>query len=587
MKLIGATIKNYKSFADDSNKIEIDESITAIIGRNESGKTNILSALNDCASGQGKFTRKRNRSCKDSIEVDLYLGFDNSDNEKSLCDLGLTLLHFKENTVREVSGALKDAIDKDEELNKNKTILFEALKTSSSKLGNESASLISILSGAVVNILESQFNESVTRLLKLVKSGTLTIDEVDLENTIKKYTERVKFFYGLLPTISLYAPSPLKTHYTLDDIKKDDPILNMFRIGGATESDLIIALDKSAELTSRTTSKKKVEKAIERVSEEFSTFYQKEKVNIILNIGDGYFDVLVDNSEDFLPIELSERSNGLKWYLDLFMQLKAQNLLNQKLLLLIDEPGVYLHIDAQKKLLELFDDLATKSQIIYTTHSPFMLDIENLSRVRIIENIDGQTKIYNKYHSANLLETSRMEILSPIVKALGFSTRYNLGPSYDKLNLIVEGISDSLYISGVLKYLKYSEETIPNIIPSVGVDNIHNIASILLGWGVDFRIVTDYDKEAYNEHQKLIKLGLKEGVDYFPLNLQPVDKEQMKTHPFLIEDMFDDSDKIQFDAGEKSLTSKRFFDMVNQKEITISETTLKNFEKLFEKLLGR
>lgn len=586
MKLFKVKINNYKSFEDTNNELNIEDSITAIIGKNESGKTNVLNAVGDCSSGQGKFASKQNKRTQKPIEIDLYFCFENSPEEKSFVEFGTTVLHFSDNKTRDISGALKEAIDNDEKLNKNKDILFEELRKAT-KLGNESDTLIEILSNAVTNILESRFNETIVKLQNLVKNGNLSNTNVDIKSIINDYSERIKFYYALLPTIFFYTPSQLKTKYTMEDIKNDNSIIKLFNIGEVTKNELIIALDKNADLTAKTKSQNKAEKALKKVSDEFSKFYQKEKVNIITNIRDSYFEILVDNSEDSLPIALTERSNGLKWYLDLFIQLKSQDLLDKKLLILIDEPGVYLHIDAQKKLLEFFSELAIKNQIIYTTHSPFMLDMDNLNCIRIVENIDGKTIIHNKFHSANLQETSRMEILSPLIKALGFSTRYNLGPSYNKLNLIVEGVSDYNYILGMLKYLAYDEETIPNIIPSVGVDNIHNIASILLGWGVKFKIVTDFDKEAYNEYKNLKKLGLEELVDYFPLNLQKVDNIQMKMNPFLIENMFDETDKKQFDIGDKALSSKKFLDMVQSSEITLSESTIKNFKRLFEKILSK
>ena len=86
MKLFKVKINNYKSFEDTNNELNIEDSITAIIGKNESGKTNVLNAVGDCSSGQGKFASKQNKRTQKPIEIDLYFCFENtSDSFRCLC----------------------------------------------------------------------------------------------------------------------------------------------------------------------------------------------------------------------------------------------------------------------------------------------------------------------------------------------------------------------------------------------------------------------------------------------------------------------------------------------------------------------
>ena len=79
-------------------------------------------------------------------------------------------------------------------------------------------------------------------------------------------------------------------------------------------------------------------------------------------------------------MSFSERTNGLRWYISLFIDILAQkNNRENPILFLLDEPGVYLHVNAQKKILELFQDLTkTKNQVIYTTHSPYMINEDEI-----------------------------------------------------------------------------------------------------------------------------------------------------------------------------------------------------------------
>ena len=64
---------------------------------------------------------------------------------------------------------------------------------------------------------------------------------------------------------------------------------------------------------------------------------------------------------------------------------------NRNLLLLLDEPGLNLHAMAQKDFLRFIDErLAPRHQVIYTTHSPFMIDLDRLGSVRTVQDMDDR-----------------------------------------------------------------------------------------------------------------------------------------------------------------------------------------------------
>ena len=96
-------------------------------------------------------------------------------------------------------------------------------------------------------------------------------------------------------------------------------------------------------------------------------------------------------------------------------------------ILLLDEPGLSLHAKAQKDLLQFFEgELASRHQVIYTTHSPFMIDLGHLNRVRTVENrsleeesnqlkySESGTKVSSEVHSAG------KDTLIPLQSALGY-----------------------------------------------------------------------------------------------------------------------------------------------------------------------
>ncbi len=204
------------------------------------------------------------------------------------------------------------------------------------------------------------------------------------------------------------------------------------------------------------------------------------------------------NSSEGETLLLSERSNGLRWYLNTFIDAKAHGVSQSNVIYLFDEPGISLHVNAQRELLNLFEDLVDKeNQIVYTTHSPYMLNIEDdgIHRIRAVDkDFEGYTHIYKTAYDARLSPQNQQDTLAPIISAIGMTLKDTFGPAKDKLNIVTEGVSDYIYLQTMAKILEIDMNKI-NIIPSFGVSNCLNICNILYGWNCSFIAVFDYDKE--------------------------------------------------------------------------------------------
>ncbi len=75
-----------------------------------------------------------------------------------------------------------------------------------------------------------------------------------------------------------------------------------------------------------------------------------------------------------VEVELDQRSEGFRWPASFFVVFRAQA--KEKLtnaILLLDEPGLHLHALKQREFRRTLDKLAQDNQIVYTTHSPFMV----------------------------------------------------------------------------------------------------------------------------------------------------------------------------------------------------------------------
>jgi AAA ATPase domain len=171
------------------------------------------------------------------------------------------------------------------------------------------------------------------------------------------------------------------------------------------------------------------------------------------------------DSKHFVSTGLGTRSRGFVWFFSFLAWYSAVKRKNQPLVILLDEPGLSLHGKAQADLLRYFEtEIVTnpKHQLIYSTHSPFMVDSQNFDRVRIVQDKsidtdepmareDDGTKVFT-----DVLEAGP-DSLFPLQGALGYEIYQTLfiGPNC----LIVEGVSDLLYIQAVSGVLESAGRT--------------------------------------------------------------------------------------------------------------------------------
>ena len=157
----------------------------------------------------------------------------------------------------------------------------------------------------------------------------------------------------------------------------------------------------------------------------------------------------------------------------------------------------------------------------------------------------------------------------------------------EKVNIITEGISDYNYIKAFLMQKQYKKEY--NIIPSSGVDNIHNIISILIGWGYKYKILIDQDKEGRKQYKVLINKLL---VDLNDIKFVDGTNKENNHINFSIENLFSEEDKNNIGINnedysiEKAFYSLELLKKVENHEYKYSDETIKSFDKVLEKWLN-
>ncbi len=134
---------------------------------------------------------------------------------------------------------------------------------------------------------------------------------------------------------------------------------------------------------------------------------------------------------------------GLLWFVRLLIEWIWIQDQRKQLLILIDEPASTLHPRAQRALARILSTLAERHQIIYSTHSPFVIDWNFPQRIRLLER-DRQTKrtfIRNKPFAPGPFEAA----WDPLREVIGVS----LGDLalIGSQNLFVEGVTDQFLIA--------------------------------------------------------------------------------------------------------------------------------------------
>ena len=196
-----------------------------------------------------------------------------------------------------------------------------------------------------------------------------------------------------------------------------------------------------------------------------------------------FFKIWVSDDKRPEEIELERRSTGLQWFLSFFLIFLVESQEAHKgAILLLDEAGQSLHPLAQKDLIAFFDNLAKTNQLIYTTHSPFLVDTSNIDRAKVVySDDDGLTVVSSDLRAAD--DKLNEKSIYAVHAALGLSVSDILLQGCQPI--IVEGPSDQHYFNAIKLYLIRNKKYAPNMelvfMPSGGVRGVAGVVSIVSG----------------------------------------------------------------------------------------------------------
>lgn len=511
MKLIRYKVKNFKS-VKDSGWIECSD-VTTLVGINEAGKSNLLLALwklNPVSGGNMDIV-------KDAPVSDLAIIRDNqSETEFIIAEFELGEEENKE--IQEKLGQKISEIDKvivtrfydghyDVDYPENTPLLLPIdTKEDGFQDEDEQEDKDNVI-GLDMERLNSIIIETIPKFVYYSNYGNLNsrlylpnvIDWLNGKNVqgIDRNEDQIRTMRVLFEFVNL-NPEEIK------DLGLDPKEMAQKRSNrNIPSAEEIEAARKHKEerfflLNSAAT----------KLTQSFREWWKQGNYKFSFNADGDYFNIWVSDDKRPAEVGLDQRSTGLQWFLSFYLVFLVESKFHHRnAILLLDEAGLTLHPNAQKDLSLFFNELSKDNQIINTTHSPFVVDTNNIDRCKVVYvDKDGFTVA-----SSNLRERDdklNEQSIYAVHAALGLTVSDILFQGCNPI--IVEGPSDQIYLNAIKQTLIANKKISPIeeliFVPAGGVRGVSAIGSILGGKKGFLPIVlVDSDKSGKDFVSKLKK----------------------------------------------------------------------------------
>ena len=437
MRITRARVINYRSI-DDSSWVTLED-VTALVGKNESGKTAFLEAIRkiNSISGEDDQFKIRDFPRKGYIKYKKI-------HEQNPCTVAKAEFELSKEEVSEIEANFGEGV-----LASNKVIVGKNYK-------NERIWEVNISESAPA--IENSFTPSFSPTPVSIPGGIADKTE---SGTISPVAKKIAddFLEKWLPKFVYFDNySTMRGKISISDLKKRTAEGGPFDAADRTFMSLLtlsgVSLEELEEDLGYEDVKVELESASITITDEIFEYWRQNrqlKVEFDLSQADPrdpapmnegkILHVRIENARHRVTVSFDERSKGFVWFfsfLSYFSHLEETE--TSDLVILLDEPGTALHAMAQKDFLRFMDErLAPQCQVIYTTHSPFMVDLEKLNRVRTVQDMDGVGTVVSHDAVENDHET-----VFPLQMALGWQMAQTLflAPHC----LMVNSASDLIYL---------------------------------------------------------------------------------------------------------------------------------------------
>ena len=515
-------IKNFKSI-NDSTEFTVDERVTCLVGKNESGKTAILRSIGklnstDAAAGNFdifEYPRRYMMEYQERAEaepaealittwalspddvadlesvigpaarqiqtVKIQKGYDNKTvftfdvNEAAVVEHLIASFDLERDDLRAVQGVGSLA-----ELHQH----LSEMETRSDRLHE-------VLTAVVSNFQGTSAHQTVAHIL---------------QSRVPKFV----YFSEYLRMPGQIAVNDLRERERTDTLNDGDKVFLALLESVGRSVDGLERIDQHEMLTVE------LEAASNRITQEvFQYWSQNQSLRVQFQLqralpgdpapfNEGWIiRTRIQNTRHGDTINFDERSTGFVWFFSFVIWFnQMRNNLGENLFLLLDDPGLSLHANAQTDLVRYFEErLAPNYQMIYTTHSPFMIDASKLSRIRTVENVftpvpEGGLPALGRDQGTTVGDqelSTNPETLQPLKAALAYEVSRSFIVA--EHTVLVEGPAEVLYFQWFKRRLaSLGRPTLDDrwvVTPGGGIDKVGAFLSLFAGKELRLAVVTD------------------------------------------------------------------------------------------------
>ena len=205
---------------------------------------------------------------------------------------------------------------------------------------------------------------------------------------------------------------------------------------------------------------------------------------------------------------LNRRAEGFKWTFSFIVNFAAETQRSElkEAILLLDEPARNLHPTQQMGISDLLKNLAGSNQVLYATHSPFMIFDYTPGNLLVVE-LDKRkhlSRIFYDYWNADdktltpiLYGLSRGQVESIVDREIGTNSRPVI---------IVETMSDAMYLNAFDKFLQDPNISMNplNIIAAYNKNSVLPLAIFYRNHGYKTFVLLDNTEESKQISAQLV-----------------------------------------------------------------------------------
>jgi energy-coupling factor transporter ATP-binding protein EcfA2 len=519
MRLESVQIQRFRCI-DDSTEFTVSDQ-TCLVGKNESGKTAILKALYRLKPEQG--SKEVYSPAEDHPKKSWMPGAKISKHPPivstkwTLSDENVVELeeHFGKGAIADRSVVIKKGYDNMSivDINVNEAAVVAHL------LKSKGLAEDGVLSSPKICTIEA-----LKTALGTIVSDTQTDNHKLLAKTLSEDFKRtgtlpiVDAVWGLVPNFLYFnqyhqVDGQISINQLLDrknnntQTHNDRIFLALLELAGTTPEEI-----RGAATFEEFNSKLRA--VSNRITDKiFQYWSQNRHLEVMIKFGQGMANdptpfntgevcrVRIDNKRHRADTSFNDRSTGFVWFFSFLVWFDHVKRENPNLILLLDEPGLSLHARAQADLLRYFKEELSEYQLIYTTHSPFMIDPDRILDCRTVEDVVEKKKVgknevvetpIGTKVGSRVLSTDE-DTVSPLQRCLDYEITQTL--FIGRHTLLVEGPSDLLYMKWFSRQLeKANREGLDyrwTICEIKGVDRIAGFISLFKGNSLNIASLID------------------------------------------------------------------------------------------------